>query len=100
MDMSKCAVIVITTEENATPQNMNPRVLHILFRARESHLKYRSTVRLAALQLFVAAFFLFFRHSSADTVCLGVLGGTVVSAATAGLGAWAWKKRFLNASSE
>lgn len=98
MDITKCSVIVLTTEGNITPQNLSHQDLHALVKARESYIRYQASIRIAVVQTLVSVYFLFFRSYSAETISLGVLGGSLIMAAFAGFGALAWKRRFERSS--
>lgn len=99
MDMSKCHVVVIAPEDSAAPAQMTPQMMHALVRARETHIRYRSYVGTAFVQLTVTGL-LAMGSSSPKSLVLSLLGASLVNAALYGLIARAWRRQFEQLSSK
>jgi uncharacterized membrane protein len=91
MDMGKCCVVVIAPEDQMTADKMTPEMMHALVRAREAHIRYRTYVMTAFVQLGVTAVL---SSSSPTTLALGILASGLVNAAVSGLVARVWRRRF------
>lgn len=91
MNMDKCCVVVIAPEDQMTADKMTPEMMHALVRARETHIRYRSYVWIAFVQLGVTAVL---SSSSPRNLMLGILASGLVNAAVYGLVARMWRRRF------
>lgn len=91
MDMDKCCVVVIAPEDQMTADKMTPEMMHALVRARETHIRYRSYVWIALVQLGVTVVL---SSSSPRNLMLGILASGLINAAVYGLVARMWRRRF------